>query len=225
MKKIGKWLTWSGLAVGVVSVIAGIVLAVAGFTKVANGVNDSFDIYGPTQYEAEADETLWLYGSGTTGIVIPSCMATGPATVQQTTASSDTSFTINNAAVTVFGKLHFPEAGTYTINCDTVGVMAGPEVSTWTLFAGGAGIMLAVLGGILGAMILVVGVILWVLGASRAQNAPPIGWQPGAQQYPVSGYPGQQYPGQQYPNQPGYQPGAPDDYRPPTPDQQPPTNA
>ncbi|GAA4746209.1 hypothetical protein [Gordonia alkaliphila] len=231
MKKIGKWLTWSGLAIAVVSVIVGIVLAVIGLGKVADTVNESFRVNGPTTHVAEANSSLWLY-SASTGIAVPSCTAAGPATVQQSTMPSDASFDFNTDTVTMFGKLHFPEAGTYTIDCDSVGVVAGPEISTSSIVTGAGGVLLAVFGGGLGGLLLVIGVILWAVGASRAKNAPPIAWQPDAQQYPMSGYPGQpgqqypsqQYPNQQYPNQPGYQPGAPDPYRPQTPDEQPPTN-
>ena len=225
MKKIGKWLTWSGLVIAIVAVAVGIVLAVIGFGKLADVVNDSFRITGPTEYVAEADSKLVLY-SASTGILTPDCAATGPAPVERGTVSGDMTFDYNGDSVTSFGSLRFPQAGTYTIDCDSV-VVAGPELPVGGILTGAGGVLLAVFGGGLGGLLLVIGVILWAVGANRAKTPPPAAWQPGPQ-YPISGYPGQQapgqpypgqpYPGQPYSGQPDYQPGGPEDYRPSTPD-------
>lgn len=199
MKTWGKWLTWLGLAIAIICVVVGTIMAVAGFSKLADVVNESFRVSGPTQYTATAGETLVLYYDGPDGTATtPSCQIVGPA--QPTPGSVvDGEFTYNSETISPFLAWRFTESGSYTITCDQTGVVAGPQLPIGGILSGAGGVLLAVFGGGLGFLMLIIGIILWVVGANKTKTPPPVGaWQ---QPYPPQAYPSQ--PGQPYPSQPG----------------------
>lgn len=185
MKKAGQWLTWSGLALGIVTVVVGIVLAVVGFGKVADLSDGSFRVDGPTEYVAEADSVLVMYHSDVITFS-PTCTATGPAPPEVDWQRTD-SIRINNLTVVSFQSFRFVEAGTYTIACDAPGVIAGPKLSVTGIFAGVGGILVAAFGGGIGFVMLMFGAILWAVGASKAKSTPNAPWPPGLQGPPYDG--------------------------------------
>lgn len=219
MKTAGKWLTWTGLAIAIVTVIAGVVMAVIGFGKLAEVVDDSFRVTGPTSHTAQADEVLVLYSPRDSATAVPVCAITGPAPTQPGPRQPSGDFTYDSSTIAPFASYRFTQAGQYTIDCDRSGVVAGPELPVAGIFTGAGGILLAVFGGLGGAALLVLGVILWVVGANRTRTPPappayPYGAPYGGQPY-QPGAPQQPY---QQPYQPGtpQQPGTPPSY-PPTP--------
>ncbi|GAA3956889.1 hypothetical protein [Gordonia caeni] len=204
MKTAGKWLTWTGLAIGIVTVVVGIVMAIVGFGKLTDVVNDSFRVTGPTQHTARSGDVLVLYAPSSSVAGDPVCAITGPAPTRPGPIERNTDFTYDDRNISAFASYRFTQDGTYTIDCDRSGVVAGPELPVSGIFTGAGGVLLAVFGGLLGAVMLVLGVILWIIGANRAKTPPaPPAWQGGA---PYAGQP--------------YQPGAPQQsYRPGAPGQ------
>lgn len=187
MRTTGKWLTWSGLAIVLVTVIAGIALAINGFGKLTDVVDQSFTVDGPTSYTASAGEVLYLYGpNSSTGSVDPVCEVTGPAPVQPGPLRTG-SLTFDGTDVSSFKSYRFTTAGQYTIQCDTPGIVAGPELPVGGIVSGAGGVLLAVFGGGLGAVLLILGIVLWVVGANRAQRADPPPY-PGGYGEPPAGY-------------------------------------
>lgn len=187
MKTWGKWLTWLGLAIAIVCVAVGTTLAVTGFSKLTDVADDSFRVNGPTPHLADAGETLVLYYDDST--TVPSCQIQGPA--QPTRGSVvDGDLSFDSETTTPFLAWQFTESGAYTITCDQSGVVAGPQLPVGGIISGAGGVLLAVFGGGLGAVMLVVGVILWIVGANRTKTPPP----PGAWQQPYPPQPGSPYP-------------------------------
>lgn len=216
MKTAGKWLTWTGLAIGIVTVIVGVVMAIVGFGKLTDVVNQSFRVNGPTLHTAQSGDVLVLYAQNSSVAGDPVCAVTGPAPTRPGPIERNTDFTYDDSTVSAFASYRFTQDGTYTIDCDRSGVVAGPELPVSGIFTGAGGVLLAVFGGLLGAVMLVLGVILWIIGANRAKTPPPPAWQAGA---PYGGPPYQPG-GPQQPYQPGppqqpyqayqpYQPGMP----------------
>ena len=231
MKTAGKWLTWTGLAIGIVTVIVGVVMAIVGFGKLTDVVNQSFRVNGPTLHTAQSGDVLVLYAQNSSVAGDPVCAVTGPAPTRPGPIERNTDFTYDDSTVSAFASYRFTQDGTYTIDCDRSGVVAGPELPVSGIFTGAGGVLLAVFGGLLGAVMLVLGVILWIIGANRAKTPPPAWqggapyggppYQPGGPQQPYQPGPPQQ-PYQAYqPYQPGMppQPGAPQPYQPDTPQQ------
>jgi len=207
MTKAGKLLTWIGLAIAVVTVIAGVILAISGFSKLRDttGAMTPIGQTGldqPTAITAEAGEIVVLYLTGRGMVVQPNCQVVdGPAPAQPGPGQSvNTEITVNTMTYRPFTSFRFTQSGTYAITCDGPGVVAGAPLSISGLFSGAGGIMLAVFGGLGGGFLLVLGIILWIVGANRDKRPPvPAGPYPGAPSQP---YPGQPQPGQPYPGQP-----------------------
>src|SRR5699024_5563188 len=72
------------------------------------------------------------------------------------------------------------QAGDYEVTCDDAPVAVGPPVSIGGIFAGLGGILLAVLGGALGFLLLLLGVILLIVRKRSACGARPAGERPPA---------------------------------------------
>ncbi|MGB3885952.1 hypothetical protein [Gordonia sp. (in: high G+C Gram-positive bacteria)] len=199
MKKLGKWLTWSGLAIAIATVVAGTVLAVMGFGKMSDFQSDAFGVDGPSEFVAEADAILVLYSSQV-GFDAPKCTATGPARVESGLQRTNSSVTYNNRSVSSFQSFRFTKAGTYTIVCDAPDVIAGPRDLAAGIFTGVGGILLAVFGGGFGVLLLVIGAILWIIGANTAKAPPSTVWVSGPQPYGTQPYGTQQTGMSSYPN-------------------------
>ncbi|MFT3661732.1 MAG: hypothetical protein QM809_10105 [Gordonia sp. (in: high G+C Gram-positive bacteria)] len=191
MKTAGKWLTFTGLAIGIISLIVGIVTTVSGFGKLAELVDDTFVVSGPTAYTAAAGETLVLYREGYGVGSTPSCTFDGPAQ-PKTTSPGSAEYTYNDVTLRPFLNVTFTQSGSYTITCSLSGVVAGPEISVGGIASGVGGIFLLFFGVGLGSLMLIIGIVLWIIGANRTKNPPP-----------PPPHPGQSYPGQPYPPQPG----------------------
>lgn len=169
MKTAGKWLTWTGLAITAICVVAGVIMAVNGFGKISEVVDRSFRVDAPTTYNAAADEVLVLYGPRD---ATPHCEVTGPAPTVPGPGQS-TTFTFDGRTLSSFASYRFSSAGEYLIACESPGVVAGPPVPVGGIVSGAGGILLAVFGGGLGLVLLVIGVVLWIVGANQERRTPP----------------------------------------------------
>lgn len=142
------------------SVIIGVVLAIIGFTGAASSMNELEVLdSGSGTITAEEGESLQIYAEE--GAAIPSCEIDGPAVGAGTSQSS----TIGDGGTTWVSVDSFTaeQAGEYEITCDDGPVAVGPPVSIGGIFAGLGGILLAVFGGALGFLLLLLGVILLIV--------------------------------------------------------------
>lgn len=158
--KAPKILMILGGAILALSVILGVVLAVAGFGNVASGAGKLQVLEsGSGTYSAEADESLQLYVDE--GTPAPSCTVTAPSgeAAAPGTAQSSELGTGERTWVS-FDSFTATEAGDYTIDCGGTPVAVGPPVSIGGIFAGIGGVLMGVFGGMLGFLLLIVGVIL-----------------------------------------------------------------
>lgn len=175
MVRLSKWLIAVGAVILVISVVAGIVLAVMGFSRVADIGSQAFDIDGSTSRHFDADESIQLYVAGTQdhpADSLPTCTVSGPAPTRPGPSQSST-FTRNHSSITSFASYTFTEAGTYQITCDSPGVVAAPPVSVSGILSGVGGILLAVFGGLAGAVLAVLGVVVRITSRKRSQTPPP----------------------------------------------------
>lgn len=176
MAGVGKALTWFGAAILVVSLAIGIPLAVIGFAKVTDLTSQAYAVNGSATKHYWARETIVLYAPGTqnAGVedALPTCTVSGPG-AQQQRSSSTGSFTFDNRTVRSFAEYYLTQPGDYTITCDTDYVVAGPKISVGGILSGVGGVLVAVFGGGIGAVLLVVGVILWCLGRRPPRTPPP----------------------------------------------------
>lgn len=241
MKKTGKWLTFGGLALGIVSVVVGVVLLVIGVQKLADverdalAINRAGEVAGEftREYPAQAGDVVVIYASSRTAASVASCeVRGGPAPAEPgPTQMKDLEITFNGSTVVPVTAFRFTQSGDYVLACQGPGMVAGAPLSTSAFMQTGFGALLAVFGGMLGGLLLIIGVVLWIVGNNKEKNAAatqayggqpyggqPYGGQPfsnqpfpGQQPYPAAGqpYPGQQpYQGQQpYPGQPYPAPG------------------
>ncbi|MFT4088446.1 MAG: hypothetical protein QM658_15090 [Gordonia sp. (in: high G+C Gram-positive bacteria)] len=183
MKTTGKWLTFGGLIIAIASVVAGIVMIASGFGKLVDITNDAFSVDMSTKHSFSAGDEISLYwpGSASGAPGSPSCTVTdGLTSLVPRTSSGTTSFTYNGESVTAFATYTFNTSGEYTITCDQVGVIAAPPLSVSGIFRGVGGVLVLVFGAGFGALLLIIGVILWIVGANRAKRLPPM---------PPTGYP------------------------------------
>ncbi|MGO1509081.1 MAG: hypothetical protein ACTHXO_10745 [Actinomycetaceae bacterium] len=155
-----KTLTFIGLAVLVVGVIAIIVAAVA----VGRFIQDA-DIrtVGPsgTQIEAEAGEEWALYASdtGAAQSQTQTCRVVGPDGADVRLTAPGTDVTVND-----YARGHTfttDQAGTYTVTCDRTAYV-GSNLSGGDVVAAAGGIILGAIGAIVGFVLMIIGVIWWI---------------------------------------------------------------
>lgn len=153
-----------GSVVLALSVIIGVVLAVIGFGGAVSDLDDLevFDS-GSGTVTAEAGDSLQVYAEE--GAPVPNCSIDGPAvgegTSQNSTAGTDEATWVSVDSFTA------EEAGEYEISCDQGPIAVGPPVSIGGIFAGLGGILLAIGGGALGFLLLLIGVI-WLIVRKRS---------------------------------------------------------
>lgn len=154
-----------GALILVLSVVAGVVLAVVGFGGVASDAS-KYEIFesGSGTVTAAPGDTLQLYAEE--GVPVPECTIDGPAVGSGTIQTSG--FGLEGREWSSFDSFTAEEAGTYDIQCGDTPVMVGPPVSIGGIFAGLGGILLAVGGGALGLLLLAIGAILLILRKRRA---------------------------------------------------------
>ncbi|QTI70646.1 hypothetical protein J6U32_08965 [Gordonia polyisoprenivorans] len=187
MRRVGKVLMWLGMIAVVVSLGAGIPIAVIGLSKVSDTSARAFEIRGSATHNLDAGDTLVLYAPGTQSDAaedaFPSCAVNGPG-AQRRQSTSTYSFTYRNTTVRSFAQYSITSGGVYALDCGDSYVVGAPPVSVGGLFSGIGGILLAVFGGVFGLAVAITGLVLWLIGRRRippgasptAPSAPP--WPP-----------------------------------------------
>ncbi|MEN2513093.1 hypothetical protein [Gordonia polyisoprenivorans] len=82
MRRAGKILMWLGMIAVVISLTAGVPIAVIGLSKVGDTAARAFEVHGSATRHLDAGDTLVLYAPGTQSSAsedpFPSCTVNGP---------------------------------------------------------------------------------------------------------------------------------------------------
>lgn len=162
--RIGKWLTWGGLVVALICVVAGIIVTVSSIRGLAQQSDDAVEINPTAQITVSENQAMQLYAPEYS---TPSCRIAGPAE-PAAGPNQTSSFTYEGVQVESFESLRFTTAGTYTIACTGKAIIA-PPLSIGGIFSTIGGVLLAIFGGGLGVVVMIVGIVLWVMGARRSR--------------------------------------------------------
>lgn len=162
--KAPKILIILGAAVLALSLVVGIVLAIIGFS----GVNSDLEVISGTgSIEAEAGDVVQLYAEE--GTSSPLCMVSGPSASALGDGTAQTStITAEGRTWVSFDSFTANEAGQYEFDCAGDEIAVGPPVSAGSILTGLGGIFLAIGGGALGLLLLVIGVIILLVRRNRA---------------------------------------------------------
>ncbi|MFT3898850.1 MAG: hypothetical protein QM728_01205 [Gordonia sp. (in: high G+C Gram-positive bacteria)] len=178
MKNAGKWLIILGAAGAIISIVAGVVLAVVGLRPVARMEQDAVAVDGPgnsVEQHFDKGREFTLYTRGANGVYIedpPKCPVTGPAPLRRIEGSYS-SITIGAQSRISFATYRVNQAGTYRIVCDRPGVTIASAVNPLGIMGGIGGGLLALFGGMLGVVMVALGIVLRVVGGRKA--TPPTG--------------------------------------------------
>lgn len=162
MRRWGKGLTFGGLAILVVSVVVGGILAATG---AGNIVNDSFVVEPTARHAYDAGDTFTLF---TEDGRAPSCNIDGPAEPVRN-GSLTAEFDHDGNHVESFASFEVVQGGTYTFECTDRVVVASVDVGG--ILSLGGGIALAFLGGGLGGLLFLIGVVLWIIAGRKPRTA------------------------------------------------------
>lgn len=176
MKRAGQWITWLSVIVILASVVGGTWMAASGFISMFRGSTDALELSGPgnsIEHHFEAGTEWQLFTYGANGVYVgpvPICaMDAGPAPVQPGTAVR-TSITTGAQSRISFASVVFVESGTYRFSCDRSGVTMAPASGMGDSLGVFAGITILITGLIFGFFGLIVGILLWAIGASRKRR-------------------------------------------------------
>lgn len=185
MRSIGRILFWVGGTLLVVSIVAGIFLAVFGFGRLADSIADTTPVAGPTQVTLEEGDRLMYYVPGVADstdehsdsqsyspAADANCSATGPDAQDLSSTWTNTSTTNGETRVSD-GGFEAGAAGDYTVTCapvPDVEVVLAPPVDASGVLGGVGGILLAVFGALGFGIITVTGLILWLVGRSTMKK-------------------------------------------------------
>ncbi|UEJ83901.1 hypothetical protein Bra3105_06215 [Brachybacterium halotolerans subsp. kimchii] len=172
MKKAGLIM----LIVGLVLCLIGIVVFVVAIVKVvgvASDVSDNSTVFnGSATIELEAGKDMQAYvHEGETG---PSCTIVGADGTNPDTGTVNQKSTVTTEGTDweSFGSFTAKSTQEYTITCDSPNeVMVAPPVSVGGIVGSVGGIIGGLLVGGFGFLLLVVGVILFFVGRSKAKKA------------------------------------------------------
>lgn len=188
MRGVGRALFWIGAVLMVVCLAAGIVLAITGFSRVAETASISHPVDGPTEIDLEAGEQMLYY---VPGVVDPSstdpgpsasddgdspsyaaagsanCSTTGPAVTE--IRPGGTKHTTSSAGGTRVsdGGFTADEAGTYTVTCSPdagIDVVLAPPTDVRGILSGIGGVLTGVFGTLGFGLVTVLGLVLWLVG-------------------------------------------------------------
>lgn len=190
MRSIGRLLFWTGGVLMVVCIAAGIILAVTGFSRVAESASISHPVDGPTEIDLEAGESMMYYVPGvvdpsTTGSdpgsssddgsdsprYVPAgsanCSATGPAVIDIRAGGMQHTTTSSGETRVSDGGFRADGAGTYTVTCspDTgVDVTVAPPTNVGGILSGIGGVLGGVFGALVFGAVMILGLVLWLVG-------------------------------------------------------------
>lgn len=171
MKRWGQGLTWTGLAITVVGIIAAIVTGVIGFGNAVPSEDRMTTIVSSGTVTAEADEDLYLYVPDGAAPAVCTVYPPGQAEVHPIENPINTNFTHEGAQYQSNGGFTTTEAGTYELTCSNPEVLVAPSVSGGAIAGGVLGVVGGSMAAVVGGLILIIGIILWIVGAKRMKKS------------------------------------------------------
>ena len=192
MRGVGRLLFWIGGILTVVCVAGGVILAVSGFTRVAESASISHPVDGPTDIDLEAGERMMYY---VPGVVDPStagsghgsgygsdddsdppdyvpagaadCSATGPSVIDIRPGGTKHTTSSGGETRVSDGGFTAEDPGTYTVMCSPdagVDVTLGPPTDVGGILSGIGGVLAAVFGALAFGAVTLLGLVLWLVG-------------------------------------------------------------
>lgn len=192
MRGIGRLLFWIGGILSIVCIAAGVILAVSGFTRVAESASISHPVDGPTEIDLESGERMMYY---VPGVVDPStagsghgpgygsdddsdspdyvavgsahCSATGPSVVDIRPGGTKHTTSRGGETRVSDGGFTAENAGTYTVTCSPdagVDVTLGPPTDVGGILSGIGGVLAGVFGALAFGAVTLLGLVLWLVG-------------------------------------------------------------
>ncbi len=199
----GMIMTIVGAVIMIGSITIGAMMADTGIGGTVEAARNAKVVVGAGQVEFEAGADFALYQD--TNDATPTCQVLDPSgAVVGSAAGWPDTITTGGRTWISFDAFRADVDGLYSIDCGGAEVLVSAPLSIGGIFTGVGGILLAVFGGLGGGVLLVVGLILYFVGRSKAKRPqqPPYPHGPHGGQYA----PGQQQysPYAQYPQYPQY---------------------
>ncbi|WP_198394860.1 hypothetical protein [Brevibacterium yomogidense] len=185
MRAVGRVLFWIGAALIVVCLVIGTIVAITGFTRVADTASDTTVVAGPTDVTLEEGERLLFYVPGEPGepnvysdsppvvaTADANCTVTGPAP-REIRSPGAHRVTLNGETRVSDGGFEAESAGTYTTTCapvPDVEVTLGPPTDVGGILGGIGGVFIGVFGAIGSGVITILGLVLWLVGRSTMKK-------------------------------------------------------
>lgn len=190
MRSIGRALFWIGGVLVVLCIAAGVILAVTGFSRVAESASISHPVDGPTEVDLEAGDSMMYYvpgmvdtsssgsGSGSSAgsdsdspnyvaVGSANCSAVGPAVIDIRPGGMRSTTSSGGETRVSDGGFRADEAGTYTVTCSPdadVAVTLSPPTNVSGILSGIGGVLAGVFGTLGFGAITLLGLILWLVG-------------------------------------------------------------
>ncbi len=153
----------------VASVAVGVVLAVSGISQVVDQADQAFVVDPRAEHRYDAGDTFALFRPPDNTAATPSCEITGPAALERGTDVTAEFPPYDGTQVRSFDSYEVVEAGTYSFLCSDRVVVA--TIDLGGIFSGVGGVLLAVFGGGFGAVLLLIGIVLWAIAGRRPRTA------------------------------------------------------
>ena len=188
MRGVGRGLFWTGLALLLVSVAVGVIVAYMGFSRLAESAGDRQPVDGSVQVTLQQNERRLYYvpaeahqSTGSDGetdttytpLAQSNCTVEGPD-AKEIQVHGTQQFTQNGRPHIADGGMIAHEAGTYTVTCSPTPadaeVVVAPPIAVGQIVGGVGGILIAVFGGLGFGLVAVLGLILWLVGRNTLKQ-------------------------------------------------------
>lgn len=171
MKRWGQGLTWAGAALVVLGIGIAILTGVLGFGNAVPSEDRMTFVHTTGTVVAEADEDLYLYVREGDASPVCTVYPPGQGEVHPIENPISTNFTHQGTQYHANGGFTVTESGTYEIECSTPEVLVAPSVSGGAIAGGVLGVVGGSLTAVAGGFVLVLGIVLWIIGANRMKKS------------------------------------------------------
>lgn len=184
MRTVGKVLTTLGIVLLLGACFAGWVAVTGGLKETMRTLQEQTPVSPTADVSLDAGEEYGLFarsdgaahdaetsGAGLDAGPTPTCTVTDPEGAR-VALSGGTSSTISRGSSSwrSFAVWTAQDAGSYHVTCSSSLVMAAPALSAESIITGVTGALIAACCGFLGATLLVIGIICWVVGGRRERE-------------------------------------------------------
>ncbi len=163
----GKIMTAIGAVILALGII-GSIIAIVGVARTGASVADQGiqTVEGSAPLDITAGETRMIFVQGDPAS-LPDCTVTGPQDTSVPVQSvGDVNIDWGNTHYTGVGRFTAAQTGTHLVVCDS-NVVISPDVKIGAFVGGIIGLVVSILVATFGALLLIAGVIVWIVQASR----------------------------------------------------------